>query len=68
VRLDGELRKLKKNDILAIPVKVRHELHTQKGAIIEEISSVYEPSDSYYTDPAINANAHRKTLVSHWIE
>jgi len=68
VRLDGELRKLKKNDILAIPVKVRHELYTQKGAIIEEISSVYEPSDSYYTDHTINENAHRKTLVSHWIE
>lgn len=68
VRLDGELKKLKKNDILAIPVNVRHELYTQKGTIIEEISSVYEPSDSYYTDKAINANAHRKTLVSHWIE
>jgi sialic acid synthase SpsE/quercetin dioxygenase-like cupin family protein len=68
VRLDGEKRTLKKNDILAIPVNVRHELFTQKGAIIEEISSVYEPSDSYYTDKAINANAHRKTLVSHWIE
>jgi sialic acid synthase SpsE/quercetin dioxygenase-like cupin family protein len=68
VRLDGELRNLRKNDILAIPVNIRHELYTQKGAIIEEISSVYEPSDSYYTDQAINENAHRKTLVSNWIE
>ncbi len=68
VRLDGELRKLKKNDILAIPVKVRHELYSAKGTIIEEISSVYEPSDSYYTDKTINENAQRKTLVSHWIE
>ena len=68
VKLDGKLQKLKKNDILAIPVKVRHELFTQKGTIIEEISSVYEPSDSYYTDKAINANMQRKTLVSHWIE
>lgn len=68
VRLDGELTKLKKNDILAIPVCKRHELFTQKGTIIEEISSVYEPSDSYYTDKAINANTQRKTLVSHWFE
>jgi sialic acid synthase SpsE/mannose-6-phosphate isomerase-like protein (cupin superfamily) len=68
VRLDGEMQKLKKNDILAIPVNVRHELYTQKGAIIEEISSVYEPTDSYYTDKAINENTQRKTLVSHWIE
>ena len=68
VLLDGELKKLKKNDILAIPVNVRHELYTQKGAIIEEISSVYEPTDSYYTDKTINENTQRKTLVSHWIE
>ena len=68
VRLDGELTKLKKNDVLAIPVKKRHELFSQKGTIIEEISSVYEPTDSYYTDKAIHANTQRKTWVSHWFE
>ena len=68
VRLDGKMQKLKKNDVLNIPVNVRHELYTAKGAIIEEISSVYEPGDSYYTDRSINENPKRKTLVSHWFE
>jgi sialic acid synthase SpsE/mannose-6-phosphate isomerase-like protein (cupin superfamily) len=68
VHLDGKLQKLKKNDVLNIPINVRHELYTLKGAIIEEISSVYEPGDSYYTDRTINENPNRKTLVSHWID
>jgi sialic acid synthase SpsE/mannose-6-phosphate isomerase-like protein (cupin superfamily) len=68
VKLDGKLQTLKKNDILAIPCGVRHELFTETGVVIEEISSVYDPGDSYYTDKKITQNTNRKTLVSYWLE
>ncbi|MGB9432640.1 MAG: N-acetylneuraminate synthase family protein [Candidatus Acidiferrum sp.] len=65
--LDGVSRVCKANDVIVIPRKVRHEFTTRTGAVIEEVSSSHNRVDSFYTDPVINANQARKTLVAYWM-
>jgi sialic acid synthase SpsE/mannose-6-phosphate isomerase-like protein (cupin superfamily) len=66
--LDGQHRRCVLNDVVIIPRGVRHEFSSATGAVIEEISSAYSQDDSYYSDPAITANADRKTYVTNWID
>ena len=66
--LDGEKRVVRKNEVVIIPRGAKHEFTSAKGAVIEEISSAYSQSDSYYTDTTINQNKHRKTLITHWVD
>jgi sialic acid synthase SpsE/mannose-6-phosphate isomerase-like protein (cupin superfamily) len=68
VELDGNRTSHKANDIVTIPHGIRHSFWTKNGAVIEEVSSNYSGKDSYYTDPAISANANRKTFVAYWLE
>jgi mannose-6-phosphate isomerase-like protein (cupin superfamily) len=68
VELDGNQHTHKSNDVITIPHGVRHSFWTKGGAVIEEVSSSYSPSDSFYTDPAIAANSNRKTFVTYWLE
>jgi sialic acid synthase SpsE/mannose-6-phosphate isomerase-like protein (cupin superfamily) len=58
----------KANDIITILHGLKHSFWTSHGAVIEEISSSYEPGDSWYTDESIMKNLNRKTYVSHWME
>jgi sialic acid synthase SpsE/mannose-6-phosphate isomerase-like protein (cupin superfamily) len=67
LKLDGEARSVKRGDVVTVHPKVRHEFRTEAGVVFEEISSTHFTDDSFYTDPAINANAHRKTLLTHWL-
>lgn len=67
MELDGKQETYKSNVIVTIPRGVRHSFWTKSGAVIEEVSSCYAQSDSYYTDPAIAANADRKTFVTYWM-
>lgn len=66
--LDGQSRKCVKNDVVVIPRGVKHSFQSAEGAVIEEISSAYAQSDSYYSDAAITANENRKTYVTNWMD
>ncbi|HEX8948290.1 MAG TPA: N-acetylneuraminate synthase family protein [Dissulfurispiraceae bacterium] len=66
--LDNEERYCKAGDIVTVHRGVKHPFMSEKGAIIEEISSTHYKDDSYYTDPAIHANKDRKTVLSYWME
>lgn len=66
VRLDGVERKLEAGEVLTVERGVRHEFWTEGGTIIEEISSTHFKDDSFYTDPAITQNTHRKTLLTYF--
>lgn len=66
--LDGVTTTRKANDIVVIPRGVHHGFTTKTGTVIEEVSSFYTQGDSFYTDAAIEANANRKTFVTHWMD
>ena len=66
--LDGVRRTVTKNEVVVIPRGVKHAFASAAGAVIEEISSAYEQSDSYYTDPRIGENPNRKTYVTNWMD
>ena len=66
VRLDGVESLVAPGDVLTVEHEVRHEFWSDDGAIIEEISSTHFRDDSYYSDPAIMQNTHRKTLLTYF--
>jgi N-acetylneuraminate synthase len=47
---------------------VKHKFHTDTGVVFEEISSTHIRDDSFYSDPAIEANRDRKTYLAHWMQ
>ena len=65
--LDGEMRRVKKGDVVTITPGVRHAFTTKTGAVFEEISTNHNPDDSFYTDESITSNKHRKTFITHWV-
>jgi quercetin dioxygenase-like cupin family protein len=68
LELDGELKECKPGDVITVNPGVRHAFRSAGGAVIEEISSTHISNDSFYTDPAINENQNRKTLLNYWID
>ena len=68
VTLDGETRVCRKGDLVVVERGARHAFGSNTGAILEEISSTHYFDDSFYTDPAINACKHRKTLLTYWLD
>ncbi len=66
--LDGVESIKKANDVVVIPRGVRHGFQTQTGTVIEEVSSCYTQSDSFYADSTIEQNPNRKTYVAYWME
>ena len=50
-------------DVVTINPGTRHEFMTEVGAVVEEISSTHYRADSYYSDPVIEQNANRKSIV-----
>lgn len=65
--LDGKAQEVKPGDVVTVERGVRHEFHTETGVVFEEISSTHIKDDSFYTDPAIAANAQRKTHLAYWM-
>lgn len=65
--LDGKAQTVKPGDVVTVERGVRHEFHTETGVVFEEISSTHIKDDSFYTDPAIAANAQRKTHLAYWM-
>ena len=68
ITLDGETKTFKANDVVSISRGTRHKFTTKTGTVIEEVSSTHSTDDSFYTDPTIDANVNRKTLVTYWME
>lgn len=68
ITLDGVEKEGKPGDIITVERGIKHSFTSQKGAVIEEISSTHFRDDSYYTDPAIINNTNRKTLLTYWVD
>jgi sialic acid synthase SpsE/mannose-6-phosphate isomerase-like protein (cupin superfamily) len=67
LELDGRFHHLLPGDIMTVEPGVRHSFMSEKGAIIEEISSTHFQDDSFYTDSTIHQNRNRKTLLTYWM-
>jgi sialic acid synthase SpsE/mannose-6-phosphate isomerase-like protein (cupin superfamily) len=64
LRLDDVDTPCRLGEVVTVESGVRHEFWTRQGAVLEEVSSTHYTDDSFYTDPAIAANAHRKTVLT----
>jgi sialic acid synthase SpsE len=67
LELDGEPRVCGRGDVVTVTPGVRHAFRSERGAVVEEISTTHHKDDSYYVDPAITANKHRKTFLTYWM-
>lgn len=65
--LDGKELQARCGDVITVQRGVKHKFYSPEGVVFEEISSTHYPDDSFYSDPSINANPHRKTLLTHWL-
>lgn len=68
VVLDDREFECQVGEVLTVERNVRHRFWSERGAIVEEVSSTHEVADSYYTDPDITKNAHRKTFLTYWLD
>jgi len=66
--LDGVEQQARPGDVITVQRGVKHKFHTESGVVFEEISSTHHNDDSFYTDPAIQRNKHRKTWLAYWME
>lgn len=66
VSLNGIDSTLEKGDIVTVERGVKHAFWSEKGAIIEEVSTTHYRNDSFYTDPKINEldPMQRKTILT----
>lgn len=67
IALNGEERRHGPGDVVTVAPGVRHAFRSEHGAVFEEISSTHYKDDSFYTDPAIQANTSRKTFLTYWM-
>ena len=67
VVLDGNKKQCGPGDVITVEAGVRHAFSSSEGAVLEEISSTHIKDDSFYSDPAINKNAERKTFITFWL-
>lgn len=67
LELDGVPMVCRPGDVVTIEPGVKHAFYTKDGAVIEEISTTHNKSDSYYTDPVIMENKQRKTQLTYWM-
>jgi sialic acid synthase SpsE/uncharacterized cupin superfamily protein len=66
--IDGQEQRMVPGDSAVVLPGAWHKFRTDKGCVVEEISTTHKNDDSMYKDPAINkmARAERKTVVKHW--
>lgn len=66
--IDGQERRMVPGDSAVVLPGAWHKFRTDKGCVVEEISTTHKNDDSIYKDPAINklARGERKTVVKHW--
>ena len=68
LNLAGTKKECKPGEIITLEKGTKHSFNSKTGAVIEEISSTHHKEDSYYTDPEITKNKHRKTLITYWLD
>jgi len=68
INLEGVEKQCKTGDLVTVERGKKHIFSSNNGAVIEEISSTHYKEDSFYTDPEIAKNRHRKTLISYWMD
>jgi len=66
--LDGIPKAMKPGETAIVEPGIKHSFSTEKGCVIEEISSTHFQGDSFYSDAAIMANRERKTIIKYWID
>jgi len=66
--IDGEERRMVPGETAVVLPGAWHKFRTERGCVVEEISTTHRNSDSVYKDPAINKmpREERKTVVKHW--
>lgn len=64
--LDTEEIHLNVGDVITIKPHQKHQFVSEKGAVLEEISTTHFTNDSFYTDTRIEANKDRKSFVK-WV-
>lgn len=67
IALDGKEKTYRAGDVVVVPRGTRHCFRSDDGVVFEELSSTHYKDDSYYTDPTIQNNLHRKTLLTYWM-
>ncbi len=67
LELNGKWQTLKAGDVVTIERGIRHSFKSNKGVIVEEISSNHSMDDSFYTDNSIAKNLNRKTFLNYWL-
>ncbi len=68
VKVDDREIKLGKGQLLTINREQKHSFRSEKGAIIEEISTTHYKEDSFYTDNTISQNVDRKIQLAIWFD
>ena len=68
INIDGKNITLNVGDVASILKKQKHAFSSDKGSIIEEISTTHYKNDSFYTDKKIINNKNRKTILTYWME
>ncbi len=63
LKLDDKLIDFKIGNLEHIPKGMVHQMSSDSGAVIEEISSSHILSDSFYLDESITNNPNRKTFI-----
>ncbi len=66
--LGGKTELCHMGDIITVERGTPHSFSSPTGAIFEEVSTTHYKNDSYYDDPAITQNLHRKTEMSFWAD
>jgi len=66
--IDGEERLLRPGATAVVLPGAWHKFRTERGCVVEEISTTHHNNDSVYKDSAINKlpREERKTVVKHW--
>lgn len=66
--IDGEERLMRAGDTAVVLPGAWHKFRTDRGCVVEEISTTHRNNNSVYKDPAINRmpREDRKTVVKHW--
>jgi sialic acid synthase SpsE/uncharacterized cupin superfamily protein len=66
--IGGDERLLRPGDTAVVLPGAWHKFRTERGCVVEEISTTHHNNDSVYKDPSINKlpREERKTIVKHW--
>lgn len=67
ITLEGEEKEIQAGQIITVSNGVSHSFRSTEGVVFEEVSTTHFGNDSFYTDPTIQTNPHRKTYQTYWL-